>query len=368
MTSSRVIAGGSVVAALPFTELTFLGSPSIAVRGDGAYVVSHDFFGAASGSNRSDVYVSVDRGATWTRTAQIVGAFWSTLFEHRGDLYLLGTNSEYGALVIRRSSDGGETWSEPVDSSSGLLADDARFHTASVPVVEHDGRLWRAFEQRLAPGDSWGPFGAGVMSADTDSDLLDAANWKRTPVLDVPEDLREAGVRLWLEGNVVPSPDGGMVNVLRTDRWLDERQTAAVLRIDGGTAPLAPDHDALRPMPGGGSKFTIRWDDASSLYWSVVNTPMFDASSTLGLRARNTLSLAWSAGLQEWHVAQVMAHHPDDARHGFQYADWVVDGDDLIAAVRTAHRLDGGDAHSYHDSNLVTLHRIARFRELKDGD
>lgn len=358
-----MIAGGTVVAELPFTRLRFLGSPSLAIRTDGVYVVSHDIFGTESTSDTTSIFVSSDRGKTWTETARIVGAFWSTLFEHRGDLFLMGTDGEYGSLMIRRSADGGTTWTDPVDSRTGILAEDARFHTAAVPVVEHEGRLWRAFEQRMTSGNSWGPFGAGVLSADAHADLLDARAWTRTPVLDVPDDLREAGVGVWLEGNVVVGPDGALVDILRTDRWRDGHQTAAVLRLSESAGPLERREDALRRMPGGGSKFTIRWDEISGRYWSLVNTAMFDASATLGIRARNTLSLAWSDDLAEWRVAAVIAHHPNDALHGFQYADWVVDGGDLIAAVRTAHHRNGNDAHSYHDSKLITFHRIARFRE-----
>ena len=41
-------------------------------------------------------------------------------------------------MVIRRSDDGGLTWTTPEDSQSGLLLVGNRFHCAPVPVVIHN--------------------------------------------------------------------------------------------------------------------------------------------------------------------------------------------------------------------------------------
>ena len=62
------------------------------------------------GQATSEVFASKDRGATWTPRATIHGQFWSTLFVHRGALYLIGTDKHHGNAIIRRSTDGGATW------------------------------------------------------------------------------------------------------------------------------------------------------------------------------------------------------------------------------------------------------------------
>jgi hypothetical protein len=60
----------------------------------------------------------------------------------------------------------------------------------------------------------------------------------------------------------------------------------------------------------------------------------------------------------------VVLRHPDVKAHGFQYADWLFDGADLIAVVRTAFdEPDGTPAHNAHDANYLTFHRVAKFRE-----
>jgi len=46
--------------------------------------------------------------------------------------------------------------------------------------------------------------------------------------------------------------------------------------------------------------------------------------------------------------------------HAWQYVDWVFDGDDLVAASRTAY----GDSHNFHDANYLTFHRVRHFRTL----
>jgi hypothetical protein len=59
-----------------------------------------------------------------------------------------------------------------------------------------------------------------------------------------------------------------------------------------------------------------------------------------------------------------LLHHPDTTTHGFQYVDWLIEGDDLIAACRTAFDDDLGGAHNHHDANFLTFHRWTNFREL----
>src|SRR5262249_35937009 len=61
----------------------YIGSPSLAVLGNGTYVASHDQFGPKSTEHTSAVtrvFRSTDRGRTWSHLTDIDGAFWSTLF------------------------------------------------------------------------------------------------------------------------------------------------------------------------------------------------------------------------------------------------------------------------------------------------
>ena len=345
---------GVVIDHSPAESRRYIGSPSIAVLPNGSYVASHDFFGPGSKKNRSAVFRSEDRGETWTKLTELSGQWWSTLFTHRGALYIMGTSTEYGKAVIRRSTDNGRTWTTPKDGKSGLLIGEGQYHCAPVPVVVHKGRIWRAMEDRNPPKE-WGVnFRSFVMSASVGADLLKAESWTSTNRLRF--DQAWPG-RAWLEGNIVISPEGKLVNILRVQN--DDVETAAIVRIsdDAKTVSFDPDKDFTH-FYGGANKFAIRYDPTSNLYWSLVNKQKNPAAY------RNNLTLVTSPDLKTWGVQSVILHHPDSNRHAFQYVDWLFEGDDIIAVSRTAYDDGLGGAHRAHDANYMTFHRIKNFRRF----
>ena len=158
----------------------------IGILPNGDYVASHSFFGPGTNKNRIDVFSSNDRGTTWSRLTTLTGQWWSNLFVLKGDLYIMGTSKLWGHVVIRRSKDGGKTWTTPRHKDNGVLLCDARYHTAPVPALIHGGRIWRAMEvERDYPHRSADvhPYRSFVMSAPVDADLLKAENWTTTNYL-----------------------------------------------------------------------------------------------------------------------------------------------------------------------------------------
>ena len=255
-----------------------------------------------------------------------------------------------GRIVIRKSGDGGKTWSGPT-----RLTEDGMYSTAPVPMVEHQGRLWRAME--LHPPGKWGGFLTFLISAPVGADLMNAKSWTMTPKLDFPAEAKE-GV-CWLEGNAVAGPDGRMMDVLRVDNI----EKAALVRLEGGRLVWKE----MVAFPGGAKKFTIRWDRKSKRYWTLSNPalPEYPQSATKPASVRNTLVLMSSPDLRSWKVERRVLHHPDPLVHAFQYVDWQFDGEDIIVASRTAWEDDADGAHSYHDANFLTFHRVERFREVR---
>ena len=75
------------------------------------------------------------------------------------------------------------------------------------------------------------------MSAPVDADLLDADSWKVTNRLPYDTTLPGKG---WLEGNVVATPEGNMLDILRHDSQTGG--TAAVVKVseDGSTVSIDP--------------------------------------------------------------------------------------------------------------------------------
>jgi hypothetical protein len=172
----------------------------------------------------------------------------------------------------------------------------------------------------------------------------------------------------WLEGNAVVTPAGELVDVLRVQtRSPDEK--AAIVRIsqDGKTASFDPAIGFVK-FPGGAKKFTIRYDPQTKRYWSLASIVLDRYRADNPGSVRNTLALTSSPDLMIWEVRCLLLHHPDVARHGFQYVDWLFDGEDIIAACRTAFDDGQGGAHNAHDANFLTFHRFANFRRLTMAD
>lgn len=358
---------GTVINHLPASSGRYIGSPSLAVLPNGQYVATHDEFGPGSTETSvgvTRVFRSADRGRTWKPVSTLKGAFWSGLFVHRGALYLFGTTKQYGHVVIRRSKDGGTTWTTPKDRNTGLLRTDGRFHTAPVPVLVHNGRLWRAVEDAKGTG-GWGRhFRAFVMSAPVGADLLKASSWTSTNPL--PGDAKWLDGRFggWLEGNAVATPEGGIADILRVD-VPEHMEQAATVRVsgDGRTASFDP-ATGFTHLPGGAKKFTIRFDPVSRLWWTLSDEVPEKHRNIRPAAARNNLALVSSADLKQWDWRCTVLYHPDPDKHAFQYVDWQFDGNDLIAVSRTAYDDGLGGARNYHDANFLTFHRIPNFRSL----
>lgn len=348
---------GVVIDYSPASTNAYIGCPAIEVMPDGSYVASHSFFGPGTTNDTSVVFASSDGGSTWEKLATIKGQWWSSLFYHNGALYIMGVDKEYGHAVIRRSDVGGRTWTSPVDGKSGLLLGEGEYHCAPVPVVVHNDRIWRAYEERNPPKD-WGVnFLSFVMSAPADADLLDAANWTATNRLRYDQNWPGSA---WLEGNVVVTRSGMVKNILRNHTETGGKAAVIDISLDGTKASFNPENGFI-DFPGGSKKFTIRYDPVSRMYWTLSNWIPEKHSGGNPERTRNTLALVSSLDLRQWNVRSIILYNPDVEKTGYQYVDWRIEGDSMIFVSRTAFDDGAGGAHNCHDANFFTFHRIPNF-------
>jgi len=352
---------GTVIDHSKASTKVYLGSPSILVLNNGHYLASYDEFGPKSNNNTAPIThisISKDKGASWEKITSLYNIMWGNLFYHDGSIYLMGTSKVYGDLVIRKSMDNGKTWSEAKDNTTGLLRNDFEYHTAPVPVVAHNGRLYRAVEVRN-PGYGWGfNLEALIVSAPMDSDLLKAKNWVVSNRLHF--DQRWLGTA-WLEGNVVVTPEDKLVNILRV-HYIEHGGKVARVNYDSTKNQISfnPEKDFLN-FPGGCKKFTIRFDEKTKRYWTLSNH-----IKDIGYnpeRTRNCLTLSSSKDLINWEVHEEILYHPDLEKHGFQYVDWQFEGNDIISMIRSAYDDEFGGADSQHNSNYMIFKRIKNYTE-----
>ena len=362
---------GTIITYSPASSKVYIGSPGIAVLSDEVYLTKCDEFGPGTTEHVSavtNVFRSQDRGKTWKRVARLDGLFWANIFTHEDAVYLLGTTHHHGRIVIMRSVDAGSTWTTPTDGDHGLITAEGEYHTAPMPIIEHDGKLWRAVEDAMG-GTRWGErYRARMLSIPLGSDLLKAENWTLSEPLPRNPEWLGGDFAGWLEGNAVLTPDGEMVDFLRVA--CTDGGTAAMVHVsdDGKSLTFDPASDFI-DFPGGSKKFSIRYDQKSKAYWTLSNPVMpCHAGEAKAASTRNTLALMRSEDLRNWEIRCLLIYNPEVRNHGFQYPDWLFDGDDILAAVRTGCDDGVGGAHNAHDANFLTFHRFANFRELTMAD
>ena len=332
-------------------------SPSLVRLPSGALLASMDLYASGAPQNLTLIYRSDDDGASWHKISELMPCFWGKLFYHRGALYMLACSTEYGDLLIGRSTDEGRTFSAPVAllRGSGGKGGNVGVHKNPQNMLVCRGRLYGTLE--------WGSWSnpdptychaAMVMSCAEDADLLDPASWHFTPPL--PYDPHWAGAepdgeKGMLEGTLAVTPENELVLFMR---YQTEAKKILSFRVpEDPDAPL--EYRCAVAFPGNLSKFMIRRDPADGLYYSVVSRRVDEPRT-----GRNLLSLLSSPDLARWSLVRdlIDCRDEDPGKVGFQYVDFLIEGEDLIFLCRTAY----GGAHNFHDANYSTFHRVAGFR------
>lgn len=363
---------GVVLAHSPKSSRVFLVSPSICILDDGSYLASFDLKPQAENNIFSTwIMKSTDKGKTWNKIATLRGQFYSQLFTLDGVLYTMGTTKYAGPVVIRKSIDGGLTWTNPTNATNGVILSENYYATAPTPVVVHAGRVWRAMEDNKGGGDgTWGhSFRAFMISAPINSDLLDSSSWTVSWKKSRVGTWLGGNFNGWLEGNAVVGPNGQVINMLRVNYDANGEEMAALIKVNnnGKDANFNPATDFIQ-FPGGCKKFVVRYDESTNKYWALSN---YSPDSQKGHgdvtieRTRNTLALSSSTDLRNWKVEGIVLHHPDRQYHAFQYPDFQFEGNDIVLLSRTAYDDGVGGADSQHNANHITFHRIKNYKNYQ---
>lgn len=334
----------------------YLCSPSLLRCPDGSLLASMDLFAGNYPQNLTLVYRSCDGGKSWHYQCELFPCFWGKLFLYRGEVYMLAVSTEYGDLLIGRSSDLGRSFSEPVVllRGSGGKNGEAGIHKNPQPVVEFGGRLWFTLE--------FGSWGRGyhapmVASAPIGSDICDPESWSFSEP--VKYDSGWHGVpRGESTGNIegcLVELDGKLYNLMRYDMTRLERKygliVAYIVNTDEPEKPL--EYRRVIEFPANHSKFTIKYDARTEKYYSLASR----ITDSEHIHARNLLSLMSSRDCIEWTLERDLLDYrnEDPAMIGFQYVDFIIEGDEISYLCRTA--MNG--AHNFHDANYSIFGRIS---------
>lgn len=337
----------------------YLCSPSLLAHPDGYLLASMDVFHGTSPQNLTLIFRSDDGGKSWRYLAELMPCFWGKLFLHKGEVYMLACSTEYGDLLIGKSTDGGATFGAPTvllrgsngkNGSSGV-------HKNPQNIVNFGGRLYGTLE--------WGAWAnkdychaAMVMSCSEDADLLAPESWSFTepvPFAHFAPEVADVTIpAMTIEGTPVVSPEGKLLDIMR----FSKRGYALCYSVDTQDAEAPLEYSHIMEFPANFSKFMIKYDSASGYYYSIV-CRLYDGCRD---SARNYQVLMRSRDLEVWEDAAVLYdfRSMSASKVGLQYVDFNFDGDDIIYLCRTAWN----GAASFHDSNYSTFHRIKNFRKL----
>jgi hypothetical protein len=423
-TKNHLIADESIIYQVDNPEKGRLFNPAIAVTPTGRIVICFETFRVNTpadltvGSGATQIYTSDDGGETWDYRANcellqnrffIVGDTIYSIGHDRG-----GRKGHFGDLAILKSEDNGETWSDHVllDENRGL------WHSCSQNVIVKENFVYLVMErrgdERVKTGWNVSEMAPVMLRGDFSKGLMHPSAWtlaSSLPFYEAVEDkeLDYFGIPMyagyfpnsimlqkshkkygfppcgWCEFNIVQITDP-------THQWYDpsgktfhlfgrahtgRSNFAAVMKAveqeDGSIktmfqrAPSGKKH-VYSPLPGGQMKYFVLYDDKTELYWLLstlaVDTMcrpecLPDERYGLADNERRRLQLSFSKNMVDWCFAGLVAMG-DSERESRHYASMDFDGEDLVILSRSG----SAEAHSAHDGNMITFHRVQNFRNL----
>ena len=304
---------------------------------------------------------STDGGTTWVEVGTVDAMRWGSLFTLNNEVWLLGNHITQGnAMIAHLTADGTV---ETAILTSGVGGG------APTTVLLANDRVYKAYNDRtisapitsdLMNADSW------TVSADVRT-LLDTA-WLATETAKTYESLQTQ------ECNLLLGPDGSIYNLMRIEGYVKDSYGnnnnvlgagyAAILKLSAeGTAYEMHDSGSLISFPTGVSKFIIRYDESTQKYICISN--LYTGAKLLN--QRTVLAISTSSDLLTWETKdtllverEMMNADASAFAHGWQYADFAIDGDDLYYIVRES----SGASNDWHSGNSVGFYKLENYRDI----
>lgn len=331
-------------------------SPAITLvdeNGKSVIYVSNEYakkYGGEEVGTKTVLKKSTDGGVTWTEVGSVNELRWASLFSVEGEIYLMGNDRGLGTAVIAHLKSDGSFETATVSLNVGGGAPNS--------VLVYNGRIYKAYN-------------GNIVSAKLSDDIMKPSSWTVSQALSsiinvkwlcsVTGDSSHKNVHIE-EGNVVLGPDGKIYAIYRLNSAGINHAVIVEVSADGKTVSIVEECQSFLTLPTTQSKFSVRYDEVSGRYFAITST--YYAGS---VNARTVLTLIYSTNLIDWEVAgnllverELMNAYCSSYAHGFQYVDFVIDGNDILYVVREAY----GYANDWHDGNYVTLYTVENFRDM----
>ena len=330
---------------------TACSSPSItSITENGATVLyaSHEF-STVNGANRNELATvtvikkSTDGGATWTEVGRVKDLRWATAQVVNNTVYLFGNHITTNDAMIAKV-DGNTVTSACVASGVGGGGPTA--------VAIANGRVYKAYNFK-------------AISASVDADLLSTSSW--TVSDNTVQDIIGSSCQL-SECNLI-AKDGTVYALMRIEGDGYGREYAAIaeLSADGKTYKKCGSSSIISGFPTGISKFTIKYDEATRKFICFSNISFGNAPNP---NERTVLAISTSTDLRNWTthdylVVERQMINADAAgfAHGWQYPDFVIDGDKLYYIVRES----SGASSGWHSANYVSFYTLENYKGVISG-
>ena len=122
---NKILAGDfTVLAESPDPDTVYTGSPCLAQLPSGRLIASYEWFRpqplVEKIPDQLDILVSDDDGSRWRKTA-VLDIIWPSLFAVDDALYCIGNRRLSREIIIARSEDGGESWSNRPNFSADAI-------------------------------------------------------------------------------------------------------------------------------------------------------------------------------------------------------------------------------------------------------
>lgn len=403
----NIIANETVLYKSPSTAEIFCYSPSVTVLPSGKILAAFDLGGPGVAKlpgpktshgdfgigNQGKIFCSEDNGNSWHHLADLA-MYHARLFTDDNKVYFIGHDR---GITISVSNDEGKTWSEVKE-----LENSVQWHQAPCAYHKENGYIYLTMEK--STGDSWPDVAPVVLCGKLGTDLTDRKNWtfsneffypeKQPTTLGIPffnrglltpdkKDERFYGAPCFLESHVVKIHDKTHILYEENTLHIFMRQHSGLTNIAAigkchinkdGSMDFGMVHSPAGtpmlhvPFPGGQMKFDVCYDERSKYYWLVcsqttdsMKRPECLPDDRYGLpdNERHRLVLYFSKNMFDWCFAGVIAIGKT-AKQSRHYASMVIKDDDILILSRSGDE----NALSAHNGNMITLHRVADFRNL----